>query len=168
MASGRDGRGSGCAAIQASILPKRPLSMRARTSSLSTAGRPRREFLRASIDMPNLYAHLMRAARGVQPSNRPNPTAKREFEHANTQPWLDTGVAPAGGSRGRLKTHCLIPQHQQLRRHCGADPPARMAQAIFPIGLRRCLFRRWAPLFVRINSLFGFLGNSYDKLPNSR
>jgi hypothetical protein len=66
IASGRDGRGSGWREIQASSLFKRPRSIRARTSSLSTIGRPRPDFLRASIDMPNLYAQKMRATRGLE------------------------------------------------------------------------------------------------------
>ncbi|MGJ0504109.1 MAG: hypothetical protein ACR65X_10295 [Methylocystis sp.] len=54
MASGRDGRGSGCAAIQASMAFRAGLSRRTLTASLSTGGRPRLDLLAPDIDMKTL------------------------------------------------------------------------------------------------------------------
>ena len=58
-------------ADRASIASSIPRSMRVLTCSESTRGRPRGLDL-PSIDMPNLYEHLMRAAREFALSGRPD------------------------------------------------------------------------------------------------
>jgi hypothetical protein len=104
IASERVGRGSGCAAIQASRASSIRRSKRALTSSLSTRGRPRRDFLPVSIDMRDLYRHLMRTAREIEPyPDRPNHNRTRSSIMAEKP---DTTNLPAEGGKPETYASC--------------------------------------------------------------